>query len=179
MQITMQEFAERFGPSIEAQAWAEENCVSMREVWDKARPDWLVWLATREGVLTDRDLRLFGCWAVRQIWHLVSDPRSRAAVEVSERYAMGEATIQDLQTARMAAGAAWEAAGAGAAVAAAEAGASGAAWMAAAAAAAAAAWAAWDAGMAAWDAARKSAWEVQATYLRGLDNPFERDEKER
>ena len=111
----MREFAERFHPCTEAREWASTHCTSMRDVWDKAHPEWLVWVATQEGVLTEMQLRLFGLWAVRQIWHLVSDPRSRAAVEVSERYTVGLATIQDLEAAKEAAvaatRAAWEATG--------------------------------------------------------------------
>jgi len=108
----------------------------------------------------DKNLRLFACWCVRQIWHLLTDERSRNAVVVAEKYANGLATDDELAAARAAAwGSAWAAAW-GAAW--------DAAWAAAWAAARGAAWgAAWDAARAvawavAWGAARGAAWDAAA-----------------
>lgn len=47
----------------------------------------------------DRQARLYACWCVRQVWHLLTDERSRTAVEVAERYAEGAATLDELKTA--------------------------------------------------------------------------------
>ena len=93
-----------------------------------------IWAATRKGILDDRTLRLFACKCVREVWHLLTDKRSRKAVEVAERYAVGEATSEELDAAGAAA---WAAAGA-----AAGATARAAAWATARDAARAAAWAA-------------------------------------
>ena len=80
--------------------WCEENCETMQDVWDSLkRVDWLVWVATREGVLTDKELRLFACFCARQNWHLLTDDRSRNAVEVAERFANGKATKEELKAA--------------------------------------------------------------------------------
>jgi hypothetical protein len=127
----------------------------MAEAWDTAKPDWLIWIATRDGVLDDCALRKFACWSVRQIWHLLTDERSRSAVEVAERFADGLATFDELAAARAAArDAAWAAARE-------------AEW----AAARDAAWAA--AGEAAREAAGAAAGAAQAAWLRAAyPNPF-------
>ena len=111
-----------------------------------------------------RVLRLWGCWCIRNtkfsdgrtVWDLLTDVRSRNAVEVAERFAVGEATENELAAAWSAAWAsAWDArADAWDAWAAARAAALAAALAAAWAAARAAAWAA------AWDAARDAAWDA-------------------
>ena len=68
----------------------------------------------------DKTARLFACWCVRHtpladgrvVWDLLTDDRSRAAVDMSERYARGGATEEELAAARAAAwDAAWDAAG--------------------------------------------------------------------
>ncbi|MFU2053316.1 hypothetical protein [Bordetella hinzii] len=107
----------------------------------------------------DRDARLFAVWCARQVEHLMTDQRSKDALDVAERFANGEATEAERA-------AAWAAAGAAAGAAA-----RAAAWDAARDAARDAAWdaardAAWDAaraaaGAAAWDAARDAAWAAQ------------------
>jgi hypothetical protein len=72
----------------------------------------LVFLAKQKA--RGRKLRLFSCGCVRQrVWHLLQDERSRAAVEVAERYAEGEASSPQLRTAWRAAGAAWASPGVG------------------------------------------------------------------
>ena len=95
--------------------WALANCASMAEVWDKAKPEWLIWVATLPGVLDDITLRLYACRCVRYtplsdgrtVWDMLTDERSRNAVVVSERYARGEASLTELEAARAAAWA-WE-----------------------------------------------------------------------
>ena len=105
----------------------------------------------------EREIRLYAVWCARQVQHLMTDPRSLAALDVAERYANGQATDAEL-------GAAWAAAWAaeGAAWAA-----EGAAWYAL----KAAAWPTEDAAYAAaWyaarDAARAAAWDAQTAEFR-------------
>ena len=124
----------------------------------------------------DREWRLFAVWCARRVQHLMIDPRSVAALDVAERFARGEATVEELAAARAAAraaagvaarAAAWDAAGAAAWAAAGDAAraaagvaAGVAAWVAARAAAGAAVRAAARAAArdAAWAAARDAAW---------------------
>ena len=112
----------------------------------------------------DKEIRLYAVWCARQVQHLIKDPRSLVALDVAERFANGEATVEELAAARNAApgaalgvalGAAW-----------------GAAW-----------WAAWGAARSAArdavsDTARDAAfgvtWAAQADYLRVVCAEIER-----
>ena len=51
----------------------------------------------------EREKRLFAVWCVRQVQHLLTDPRSLAAPDVAEKFANGLASAEEL-------GAAWSAA---------------------------------------------------------------------
>jgi hypothetical protein len=93
-----------------------------------------------------REWRLYAVWCARQVQHLMSDPRSIAAIDVAERHAHGEATDEELRVA-------WEAAWA-------------AAWDAEASVAAAAARAA--AREVAWDAAWAAAWAAAANAVGNI-----------
>jgi hypothetical protein len=179
--MTIKEFMDKHCACDEGRAWAEATCETMDDVWRWARPEWLLWVATRRGVLTDRELRLYAVWSARQVQHLLTDARSLAALDVAERHANGQATGQELAAAFDAAwAAAWaaarDAAGAAAGAAARDA-ARAAAWDAARAAAWDAAWAAAGAaaGAAARDAARAAAWDAawaaQAEWLRSNTSP--------
>jgi len=128
----------------------------------------------------NRHWRLYAVWCARQVQHLMTDPRSIAALRAKELWIDGRLTDEELAAARDAAraaarDAARDAAGT-AAWAAAWAAARAAAWDAARAAAwdaarAAAGDAAWDAagdaaGAAAWAAAGDAAWDAQTSWIR-------------
>ena len=72
----------------------------------------IIWLLCRNEFLSDKDLRLFAVWCAREALTLVNNPdqRSIEACNVAERYANGEATDEELRTARNAAYAAYVAA---------------------------------------------------------------------
>lgn len=71
---------------------------------------WTIWAATRKGVMSDRDLRLFAVRCARRVQHLMKDQRSIDALDVAERYANGEATEDELTAATEATWAAADAA---------------------------------------------------------------------
>jgi hypothetical protein len=177
MEMTITEFCDQHRACYGGREWAmSTGCATMAELWQRGdmRADWRVWIATRRGVIDDKTLRLFACWSVRQVWNLLTDERSRNAIEVAERYAEGKATDEELATAQAAARAAAEAAaGAARGAAAAAWDAAGAALDAAAAARGAAA-AAWDAAGAALDAAgaaRDAAGANQGAWLLANAKP--------
>jgi hypothetical protein len=128
---------------------ADDEPLSIVTILDSNGLDDALWcLRAVEGC--DREIRLYAVWCARQVQHLMTDPRSLAALDVTERYAQGMANDNDLRAA------AWDAAWAAA-------WAAGDAWHAARAAVGAARAAAWDAARAAaWYAARQS----QAARLR-------------
>ena len=154
---SIKEFCDEHRACEDGHKWAIAECQTMSDVWDRAKPEWLVWVATRPGVMTDLELRLFAVYCVRQVEHLLTDQRSLNAIATAERYANGEATSDELAAARSAAwDAAWDAAGDAASVAASDA-----AWA-----------AAWDAARsAASDAASVAASAAQSDWLRQHTNP--------
>ena len=138
----------------------------------------------------DKEIRLYAVWCAQQVQHLMKDPRSINALDVSERFANGKATVEELNTAKAAAGAVWSAANA-ANVAEAAARATGdaaraSAWAAAnaaeaaAEAAAGAAWAAaWAASRAAAGAATGAAWAAAGTTWAAAEAAAESKQEER
>jgi hypothetical protein len=101
--LTIEEFCDLHEACEDGRSWALANCSSMQDCWEKLPGDWLIWVATRDGVLPDKQLRLFAVFCCRQIWHLLTDERSRKAVEVAEKHAHGQATDEELAVARDAA----------------------------------------------------------------------------
>lgn len=136
---------------------ADDEPLSITTVLDSNGIDDALWcLRAVKG--HDREIRLFAVWCARQVQHLMTDPRSLAALDVAERFSNGEATDSERAAAW---DAAWDAAGDAAGVAAWDA-AGVAAWAAARAVAGAAAWAVAGA------AARDAAWAAQEKRLREL-----------
>ena len=115
MNATGAEWLRKNDACTEGYAWAIAECANLREVWDTARPDWLVWVATREGVLGDRTLWEFACWCAEQAlpsWVAVcpDDERPQQAIEARRGWLRGEVSDDELSAARSAArSAAWSA----------------------------------------------------------------------
>jgi hypothetical protein len=147
--MTIEEFCTLHDACSEGREWALANCQTMEQAWATARPDWLIWIARRPGVLDDRTLRKFAVWSARQVQHLMTDPRSIAALDVAERHVDGLATDDELSAAQTAA---WAAA-----------------W-------AASRDAAWDAASAAdWSAKRAAAWAAERAAERAAKRDAKRD----
>lgn len=99
----------------EGAKWALSVSNDMAVVWDalieQGNHSWLLWTATRPGVFPDAALRKMACRFVREtplmdgraVWDLLTDERSRKAIEVAETYADGKATDEELNSARSAA----------------------------------------------------------------------------
>ena len=110
----------------EGAKWALSISADMSAVWDamieQGKHDWLIWTATRPGVFPDSTLRKLACRFVREtpvsngrtVWELLTDERSRKAIEVTEAYVDGNATEAELAAAYSAACDAYSAADAAA-----------------------------------------------------------------
>src|SRR5438132_6042375 len=99
----LQELLEERHACADAAAWASQH-ETAAAAWEACeRADWMIWGLDQIGY-GDGTLRLFACWCARltpladgrTAWDPLTEERSRAAVEVAERYARGEATEQDL-----------------------------------------------------------------------------------
>jgi hypothetical protein len=186
------EFLKQHSACTRGAKWALSIGEDMVDVWDAmieyGKYEWLLWTATRPGVFPDFVLRKLACRFIletpiadgRKIWDLLTDDRSKNAVEVAEAYADGKATDGELQAAEAAAYAAAAAAcAARAACATAYAAAYAASDDAAYAAYAAAEAASDDAAYAAADDAAEAAYDVaeaaQIKMIAELGNPFKQD----
>jgi hypothetical protein len=77
--------------------------VTEAEWYECTGPVAMVDFLLESGRANDRKLRLFAVACCRQIWHMLPDPGCRLAVEVAERFADGNETLEQLVSARMAA----------------------------------------------------------------------------
>ena len=82
---------------------ADDDLLPLSTILDSNGLDDALWcLRAVEGC--DREIRLYAVWCARHVEHLMTDPRSLAALDVAERYAKGMATDEELRAARDAAG---------------------------------------------------------------------------
>lgn len=87
---------------------ADDEPLSFKSILDSNGLDDAIW-ALRS--IDAPEVRLFAVRCVRQIQHLISDERSLNALDVSEMYAVGNATSEEISAARDASWAAsWDAA---------------------------------------------------------------------
>ena len=96
----------------------DNETLSVREWVEKYRntvkkKEDVIWLICRNEFMSDKDLRFFAVWCAREALKLIDNPDQRSinACDISESYANGEATQEELAAARAAARAAdWAAA---------------------------------------------------------------------
>ena len=65
--MTVLQFCDAHDACDEGRKWALANCRDMQHAWETLKPEWLIWVATRPGVLTEKDLRMFAVWCARQV----------------------------------------------------------------------------------------------------------------
>ena len=94
--ISIKRFCKKHGACIDGIEWALKNCKDMNEVWETAKPKWLIWVATRKGVLTDKELWLFAIWCARNVKQFMTDGRCIKIIEVSEMYVNVAETDEEL-----------------------------------------------------------------------------------
>lgn len=78
---------------------ATDEPIGYAELLDKLGLDDALWCCRAEPALSSY-WRLFAVWCARQVEHLMDDERSIAALDIAERYAQGQATDDELASAR-------------------------------------------------------------------------------
>jgi hypothetical protein len=81
---------------------ADDEPIGIVEILDSNGMDDALW-CLRAVKDHDREIRLFAVWCARQVEHLMTDRRSKDALNVAERFAIGEAKQEELSAARSAA----------------------------------------------------------------------------
>jgi hypothetical protein len=76
----------------------DDEPVTLAAILDSNGLDDALW-ALRCVTGHDRAIRHYAVWCARQVQHLMTDPRSLAALDVAERYADGLATDKELSVA--------------------------------------------------------------------------------
>ncbi len=145
---TFNEFLIENDACEEGMEWV--NGRELSEIWNEFnRGDWMLWLLRHLGLDKITTVRI-ACKIVRvQCWELLTDERSKRAIEVAELWCDGKVTIEEVEAAVSAAWAAWAARSASVVSAAS------AAW------AASAVWAAW---------AVRSAWAACAAWAASAES---------
>ena len=110
--MTVQEFFEgaRSHACREGREWAFENCKTLRDGWEKCQKgEWMLWMLDALKIHNPiiqrfqvKMLREQPCGG-KVLWDLLTDKRSRAAVDMLEMFLDGKATQGELAAARAAA----------------------------------------------------------------------------
>ena len=87
---------------------ADDEPLALTRILDISGLDDAIWAL--RCIDDQAQVRRYAVWCARQVQHLMTDPRSLAALDVAERYANGQATDDELDAAGDAASAAGDAA---------------------------------------------------------------------
>jgi hypothetical protein len=102
--MNLEELLMRLNACDEAVEYAEGK--TLAQAWLACeRGDWMLWLAQKLRVPEQGALGLATCAVARQVWHLMTDDRSKKAVEAKEKWCRGEATDEEAREAAAAANA--------------------------------------------------------------------------
>jgi hypothetical protein len=107
--MTVKNFCDKHAACAEGKAWAiGTGAENMAELWKREdlHNEWRLWIFERSDVDKKTTVR-FAIFCARQNWNLLTDQRSKDAIETVERWLDGNATMKELASA--AARAAWEA----------------------------------------------------------------------
>lgn len=109
MSITVEQFFKKrsdFDRSPERDWAIASGETDMAALWLRSDmpPFVRMYIASRKGVFSQQEQIRLACWCVRQIWHLVKDRHSKAAVETAERWVEGQTTDEEMRVASEAAG---------------------------------------------------------------------------
>ena len=85
--------------------WAKQYKTIEEIIENVHRGDWLLWLGD-ELDLPLKEITLAKARCAKTVFHLMKDERSRNAVEVAEKFGLGEATLEELKKVASYAGAA-------------------------------------------------------------------------
>lgn len=99
--MTLEEFCQKHAICDEGSQWALSECTSCLDAWDKLNPEWLLYVATRHGVLSENDVRKIAWWCALQVVDLTQDQRSEDAVATVQLYVDGYATLEDVSEAHV------------------------------------------------------------------------------
>jgi hypothetical protein len=104
----------KFGPCYDPKYFKDEDSYNALDIIDHADIPFedKLWVLMRTDFVSEKTMRLFAVWSYRQTLEFIKDPDPRCieAANVSERFANGEATSDELSAACSAAwSAAWSA----------------------------------------------------------------------
>lgn len=93
--MTLSEYLFKHGTKFR---WIDrlKKFASLQDAWSNCESEDLVWLATRDGILTERELRLFAIQCARSVMHLTTSQTCIEAIDVAEQYAHGNTTKEKL-----------------------------------------------------------------------------------
>ena len=110
--MTIKRFCKKHDAFYRDRKWAMSLGIqSMEELWlrDDIKPEWRIWIATRRGVMSDKDLRLFACWCIWQVRNLQPHPLLKLLLLEVERFAFGRRDITKKSFSLPVCAATWEA----------------------------------------------------------------------